>query len=147
MSRSTPLKPDRVDLACQQARDRGVLRAGLGLDRADERLHPGDRRVRPAARYLRRPARGAGGDLQAQLALSLLAEPRTHVVEAQRALTPPVDPRTHVVEARGAEVAFLVAAQGDRAALGLAVSHHEHVRDLAQLRLADLAPDRLRPLV
>src|SRR4051794_19646325 len=64
------------------------------------------------------------------LALSLLAEPRTHVVEAQRA-----------------EVAFLVAAQGDRAALGLAVSHHEHVGDLAQLRLADLAPDRLRPLV
>jgi hypothetical protein len=44
-----------------------------------------------------------------------------------------------------AEVALSVPAHRDRPLLDLAVAHHEHVRDLLQLGLADAAADRLRP--
>src|SRR5215210_4941524 len=52
--------------------------------------------------------------------------------------------RRGLVERERAAVALPVAAQRDRALLRLAVANHEHVRHLAQLGLADLAPDRLR---
>src|SRR6478752_3926215 len=60
---------------------------------------------------------------------------------------PLLQPLAQLVQADGALVALAVPAQRHRAALGLAVADHEHVRDLAQLRLADLAPDRLRAVV
>ena len=44
-------------------------------------------------------------------------------------------------------VALAVTAHGDGPVLGLAVADDEHVGDLAQLGLADLAPDRLGALV
>src|SRR4051812_7256553 len=55
--------------------------------------------------------------------------------------------RTHRFQGKRALVAFLVPPDGRRPALRLAIADHEHVRDLAQLGLADLAPDRLRALV
>src|SRR5687768_6572956 len=44
-------------------------------------------------------------------------------------------------------VTLAVLADAHRAALGLPVAHDEHVRNLAQLGVADLAPDRLGALV
>ena len=52
-----------------------------------------------------------------------------------------------VGDRHAALVALAVAAHGDRALLGLAVADDEHVRDLLQLGLADLAPDGLRAVV
>src|SRR4051794_6063720 len=49
--------------------------------------------------------------------------------------------RAHRFQGKRALVALLVPAHGCRALLDLAVADHEHVRDLAQLRIADLAPD------
>ena len=55
--------------------------------------------------------------------------------------------RDGLVERHRPEVALAVAAQRHGALLGLAVADDEHVGHLAQLRLADLAPDRLGAVV
>ena len=47
----------------------------------------------------------------------------------------------------GPLIALVPCPDGDRALLGLAVADDEHVGHLAQLGLADLAPDGLRALV
>src|SRR5690349_6268491 len=52
-----------------------------------------------------------------------------------------------LVERHGALVALAMATQRDGPLLGLAVPDHEHVRDLLQLGLADLAADRLGAVV
>ena len=45
------------------------------------------------------------------------------------------------------EVSLAVLSDRDGAVRCLLIAHHEHVRDLVQLVLADLLPDRLRALV
>src|SRR6478735_4448561 len=53
----------------------------------------------------------------------------------------------HLVDGERSLVALLVPAHRGLVVLDLAVAHDQHVRDLAQLRLADLAADRLRAVV
>src|SRR5215204_1269001 len=52
-----------------------------------------------------------------------------------------------VPDAQGTEVAFAVTAERRGSRVGLAVTDHQHVRDLGQLGVADLAPDRLAAVV
>src|SRR5919109_4096076 len=52
-----------------------------------------------------------------------------------------------LLELECAEIALAVAPQRGRVRFGLAIADHEHVRDLGELGVADLAPDRLAALV
>src|SRR4051794_40876365 len=54
---------------------------------------------------------------------------------------------THLFQGKRALIALAVPPDRHRVGLHLAVADHEHVRDLPQLGLADLAPDRLGALV
>ena len=131
---------------------RGPAGQGVERRRGRARAHRS-----PRASWTRRPPRerrrAAARGAPASQAPGV-AHPPDRSLRAQRRaggprLPPPPRPqaRDELVDRHAAVVALAVAAHRDRARLGLAVADDEHVGDLAQLGLADLAPDGLGAVV